>query len=84
MIYRSSHQRCSIKKVVLRISQNSQENTVPESAKFAKFLRAPFLPNTSGRLLLDLNNDNIDNTNTKFEEHPGKVQMKESNKIFTF
>ena len=26
-IYRSSHQRCSIKKVFLKISQNSQENT---------------------------------------------------------
>ena len=27
MTYRSSHQRCSVKKVFLEISQNSQENT---------------------------------------------------------
>ena len=58
--------RCSVEKVFLEISQNSQENTcarVTFSIKlqashrcfpvnFAKFLRAPFLQNTSGRLLL--------------------------------
>ena len=38
---RSSHRRCSIKKVFLVISQN-----------FAKFLRTLFLQNTSGQLLL--------------------------------
>ena len=31
MIYRGSHRRCSLKKVFLEISQNSQENTVPGS-----------------------------------------------------
>ena len=60
---RSSHQRCSVKKGVLRNSQNSP---VPESAtllkkrlwrrcfpvNFAKFLRTTFSQNTSGRLLL--------------------------------
>ena len=60
MIYRSSHRRCSIKKVLLEISQNSQENTCARvwhrcfPVNFAKFLRAPFLQNTSGRVLLDL------------------------------
>ena len=36
----------------------------------------------------DLNNDNTDNTITKFEGHPSIIaieeQMKESNKTFTF
>ena len=55
---RSSHQRYSVRKVFLEISQNSQENTCPESlfliklqvffgtdffhVNFVKFLRAPF------------------------------------------
>ena len=53
-------QRYSVKKVFLEISQNSQENTcarVSFSIKLqasAKFLRTPFLRNTSGRLLLYL------------------------------
>ena len=52
----------SVKKVFLKISQNSQENTRPQPAtllkkslwyncfpvNFAKFLRTPFLQNTSG------------------------------------
>ena len=37
--------RCSVKKIFLEISQNFALN-------FAKFLRTPFLRNTSGRLLL--------------------------------
>ena len=66
--HRSSHQRCSIKKVFMKTSQNSQESTstwvsLQASAKqlylkkrlwhryfplkFAKFLRIPFLQNTS-------------------------------------
>ena len=69
---RSSHWRCSIKKVFLKKIQNSQENTcvgvsfliklqaMPAAflkkrlwymyfpVNFAKFLRAPFLQNTSG------------------------------------
>ena len=62
------------KEMILEISQNSQENTVPESlfnkvagrrglywkkteaqvfsSEFVKFLRTPFLLNTSGWLLL--------------------------------
>ena len=64
---RSSHQRCSLKKRVLRISQNSQENTCKRASflikglwhrccpvNFAKFLRTPFLQNTSRRLLLTM------------------------------
>ena len=63
--FRSSHRRCSVKKVFLEISQNLQENTyarVSFSKKrlwhrcfpvnFPKFLRTPFLQNTSRRLLL--------------------------------
>ena len=76
---RSSYRSCSVKKVFLEVSRNSQENTCPESlfnkvnnnkglrpatllkkrlfhrcfpVNFAKFLRTPFLQNTSGRLLL--------------------------------
>ena len=40
-------QRCSVKKVFLKISQNSQENTCARVSlfpvNFAKFLRTPFL-----------------------------------------
>ena len=78
-IYRSSHWRCSIRKVFLKISQNLQKNTFVRvsylikfqasacnfilkkrlwhrcfTVNFAKFLRTPFLQNTSGRLLLHL------------------------------
>ena len=62
-------QRCSVKKLFLKISQNSQENTCARVSSliklqpyvikketlarcfpvnFAKFLRTPFLQNTSG------------------------------------
>ena len=42
------------KKMFFKMSQNSQETAVPEEAtvSFAKFLKAPFLQNNSGRLLL--------------------------------
>ena len=42
------------KKVFLKMSQESQETTVPEETpvNFAKFLRTSFLQNNSGRLLL--------------------------------
>ena len=53
-------QRCSVKKVLLEISQNSQENTRARVSflikrlwhrcfpvNLVKFLRAPFLQNTS-------------------------------------
>ena len=52
---RSSHQRCSVKNVFLKISQNAQENTCARVSflNFAKFLRTPFSQNTFGRLLLD-------------------------------
>ena len=65
-ISRSSHQRCSIKQVCLKISRNSQENTCARVSfllrrfwhrcfpvNFAKCLRTHFLQNTSGRLLLN-------------------------------
>ena len=59
-----SHHRCSTKNMFLEISQNSQENTCATLFKkrlwrrcfpvnFAKFLRTPFLQNSSGRLLLN-------------------------------
>ena len=57
-INRSSYQRCSVKKKeFLEISQNPLlkkrlwHRCFP--VNFAKFLRTPFLQNTSGRLLLD-------------------------------
>ena len=59
------YQRCSVKKTLLEISQDSQENTCAIVSllkkklwhrcfpvSFAKFLRTPFLQNISGRLLL--------------------------------
>ena len=88
VIVRSSHWRCSVKKMFFKISQNSQENTRTRVSflirlqvlglrlylkrdygglklylkkrlwhryfpvNVAKFLRTPFLQNTSGRLLL--------------------------------
>ena len=67
VLFRSSHPRCSVKKVFSEISQNSQENTCARlffnkvaglslcrrcfPMNFVKFLRTPFLQNTSGRLL---------------------------------
>ena len=59
-ISRSSHQRCSIKKGVLRkfskftgkhLCQRLWHRCFP--VNFEKFLRTPFLQNTSGRLLLN-------------------------------
>ena len=61
-----SHQRCSIKKGVLKeISQNAQGNICTRVSflkkrlwhrclpmNFVKFLRTPFLQNTTGRLFL--------------------------------
>ena len=65
--YRSSHWRCSVKKVFLKISKNSRKNTCARVSlskrrhehssflvNFAKFLRTPFLQSISGRLLLFL------------------------------
>ena len=74
-------QRCSVKKVLLQISKNSQENTCARVSSFnkvaglmpatllkkrlwhrcfpvnfSKFLRTPFLQNTSGRLLPTMRN----------------------------
>ena len=62
-MYRSSHQRCSVKKVFLEISQNAQGNTCARVSllinfhwyfpgHFAKFLRILFWQNTSGWVLL--------------------------------
>ena len=62
--FRSSHRRCSIRKGVLRNSQNSQENTYSTKSlffnkvkrcfpvNFAKFQRTSFLQNISEWLLL--------------------------------
>ena len=47
--FRSSHQRCSVKKVFLEISKNLQENT---TARFSFLIKFQAL--TSGRLLLTL------------------------------
>ena len=68
--FRSSHQRCSVRKVFLEISQNSQENTCAPArpatllkkrlshrcfhVNFVKFLSTPFSQNTSWQLLLFL------------------------------
>ena len=79
LIYRSSHQRCFVRKDVLRnftkltgkhLCQSLFFNKVADlkpatslkkrlchrcfSVNFAKFLKTPFLQNTSGRLLLDM------------------------------
>ena len=55
---RSSHQRCSVKKLFL-VFFNKAYSLLKKShwhwcffVNFAKFLRTPFLQNTSGRLLL--------------------------------
>ena len=54
---RSSHQKCSIEKVFLKISQNSQENTCVRASFLTKLQALGLelyciLQNTSGRLLL--------------------------------
>ena len=54
-------QRCSVKKVLLEISQNPQGNTCArvsfliklQACEFYEILRTPFLRKTSGRLLLN-------------------------------
>ena len=54
-IWRSNHQRCSVKKVFLKILQNWQKRTCApvrhwfSTVSFTKFLRTIFLQNTSGR-----------------------------------
>ena len=54
---RSSHWRCSIKKMLLKISPATLLKKKLWHwcflVNFAKFLRTPFSKNTSGRLLLD-------------------------------
>ena len=56
ILYRSSHRRCSIKKGSLRTAtlfkKRLRYRCFP--VNFAKFLRTPFLQNTSGRLLLPI------------------------------
>ena len=50
LVFRSSHQRCSVKKGFLR---NFTKFTGKHLCQvFVKFLRTPFLQNTSGRILL--------------------------------
>ena len=52
--YGSSHRRCFFKKCVLRPAKLFEKSVCHRCfpVKFAKFLRTPFLQNTSGRLLL--------------------------------
>ena len=51
---RSSHQKCSMKKGVLEILQNSQENTCARVSFLIKLQAlGEISKNTSGRLLLD-------------------------------
>ena len=52
------------KRVLFKMSQNSQETPVPEEkpVNFSKFLRTPFIQNNSGWLLL-----NADIAITKWE-----------------
>ena len=65
LIYKSSYWRCSVKKMFLEISQNSQEKTCVMILFFSGLqlyqkkdsgtgIRATFLQNTSGRVLLNL------------------------------
>ena len=63
---RSSHRRCSVKKDVLQKFEKftgkhlcqslfpNKKRDPGTAVNFAKFLRAPFLKNTSGRLLLKI------------------------------
>ena len=53
-VYRSSHWRCSKKRVFLKISQNSEENTCAKSLFLNNVVG---LNNTSGWLLLSISND---------------------------
>ena len=52
MSYRSSHPKCSVRKGVLRKFARAWHRCFPMN--FEKFLRTPFLKNTSWRMLLDL------------------------------
>ena len=67
VIFTSSHQRCSIKKAVLKITQYSQENAFSPAnfiekriqhryfpVNIAKFLRTPILKNICERLFLHI------------------------------
>ena len=71
--FRSSHRRCSVKKVFLKISQNSQENTCDRVSfliklqvchrcfpvNFVKFLRTHFFTERLRWLLLLLGGDKL-------------------------
>ena len=50
--FRSTHQTCSIKKVFLKISQNSQENTCTRVSFFKKNLRTANFQNFKEHLFL--------------------------------
>ena len=56
VLYRSSHLKCTVKKGILRpetlFKKRLRYRCFP--VNFAKFLRTPFLQNTSGRLLLSI------------------------------
>ena len=57
---RSSHRRCSVKKVFLEISQNSQENTCAQvaqvfSCEFCEISKNKFFPELLRWLLLETN-----------------------------
>ena len=56
-IHTQSSGKCSLRKMYLELSRNSQENFLAQlfSWNFAKFLRAPFFTKHLRRLLLNLN-----------------------------
>ena len=56
VLYRNSHQRCSIKKVALKKFANFTGKPQSQSLFFNEFLRTPFLEKTFERLLLTLRN----------------------------
>ena len=64
--YRSNHRRCSIKKMLLKSSQNSQVNTCVG----VSFLRTPFLQNTFGRLLLYIRAHFLRTCSRDFQKSP--------------
>ena len=83
--YRKSHQRCTVKTVLLEISRNSQENICTRVSNFvkkeklvhryfpvnfAKFLMTAFLQNTPVRLILL-----IDNVTVLFTENKDRLKF---------
>ena len=82
MISRSYHRRCSIKKGVV---ENFSKFTGPEACNFIKketpaqvvfkFIRKPFLQNTSGQLLLDIMENFIQKASLRRKRAAGKIKF---------